>query len=180
MLITVDDNHENLNRNGLRYKTFSSDIRLIRYITMIILKHAPQDIEGKSILEQQVSELIKNGAKHGNLYNSRKKLKVWFSFTSSQAHIIVEDEGSGFKEIEKWNSFKILRDKAFRSRKFKDMAKYAIWRGENSKEDDGGNSLFAATEYWNRGVVFSRRGNSVGVKRIFSPIHESSLLKDIS
>lgn len=180
MLITVDDNHKNLDRTGLRYKTFSSDIRLIRYITMLILKHAPQDIPEKSILEQQVSELIKNGAKHGNLYNKKKKLKVWYSFTSFQAHIIVEDEGTGFKEIDKWNSFKILRDKAFRSRKFKDMAKYAIWKGENSKEEDGGNSLFAATEYWNRGVVFNSKGNSVGVKRTFGPIHESSLLRDIS
>lgn len=178
--LVVDDNHINLDSRGLRFKSFNSDFRLIRFITMLITKHAPGDLKEKNILEQQISELIKNGAKHGNSYDKKKVIKIWFSITHCEAHIIIEDQGEGFKEIDKWNNFKMLRDNAFRSRNYQKMAKYAVWKGEYSRDDDGGNSLFAAIEYWNRGVVFNSKGNKVGVRRSFCSIQECSLLREIS
>lgn len=177
--IIVDDNHRNLSTKGLRFKSFSSDFRLIRYITMLITNHAPNDLKEINILQQQISELVKNGAKHGNNYDKEKSINIWFSITRCGAHIIVEDQGDGFKDIEKWNSFKMLRDRAFRARCFKEMTKYAVWKGENSKPEDGGNSLFAAIEYWDKGVVFSQKGNRVGVRKSFCSIQECSLLREI-
>ena len=32
---------------------------------------------------------------------------------------------------------------------------------------DGGNAMFAATEYWNRGLVFNERRNGIAVYRSF-------------
>lgn len=165
--IEINDNSPILSRKGMNLKIFKSDYRLIKYMTMTITKHAPECLKNINLLKQQISELIKNGAKHGNKYDPEKEIKIWFKFTSDSAHIIVEDEGDGFKELEKWNQLKQLRDIAFRSRDFEKMAKYALWKGKNSTPDDGGNAMFAAVEYWNQGVVYSSRRNCVGVKKVF-------------
>lgn len=166
-LIKIDDNSPLLSKNGMSLKVFSSDYRLVRFNTMMITQNAPPCIKNVNLLEQQISEVIKNAAKHGNSYDSDKKVKVWYKFTHDTAHLIVEDEGHGFQEIEKWNQVKMLRDKAFIERDFSKMAKYAIWKGKNSSEDDGGNSLFAAIEYWNEGVVFNHSRNTVALKKSF-------------
>ncbi|MBL8992570.1 MAG: ATP-binding protein, partial [Spirochaetia bacterium] len=38
---------------------------------------------------------------------------------------------------------------------------------EKSTEDDGGNSLFAAVEYWNLGMIYSAKKNKVCAMRKF-------------
>lgn len=167
-ILTIDDDSPILDKTGMSLKIFNSDFRLIRFFTMKITQHAPNCLKGINLLEQQISEVIKNAAKHGNKYNPSKKIKVWYKFSIKSAHIIVEDEGSGFQNLEKWNHLKQLRDIAFRSRDFDKMAKYALWKGDNSSEDDGGNSLFAAVEYWNQGVVYTSSRNCVGMKKAFS------------
>lgn len=174
--IEINDNSPILSREGMNLKIFKSDFRLIRYITMTITKHAPECLRDINLLEQQISEIIKNGAKHGNKYDPEKEIKIWFKFTTNSAHIIVEDEGEGFKELEKWNQLKQLRDIAFRSRDYDKMAKYALWKGKSSTPEDGGNAMFAAIEYWNQGVVYSSKRNCVGVKKHFSNIQNNSLL----
>lgn len=168
--ILIDDNSPLLLREGMSLKSFSSDFRLVRFATMMITQHAPSCLKEIHLMEQQICELIKNGCKHGNNYNKDKKIHVWYQFTTSEARLIVEDEGEGFQELEKWNHFKLLRDRAFRSRDFQSMAKYALWKGKNSREEDGGNALFAALEYWNEGIVYSSKRNCVGVKRTFPKV----------
>ena len=32
-----------------------------------------------------------------------KKVKVWYDFSETSARLIIEDEGEGFKDLEKWN-----------------------------------------------------------------------------
>ena len=45
------------------------------------------------------------------------------------------------------------------------------YRTENSDDNDGGNAMFAAVEYWNEGVVFSKRGNIVAAGKKFPRKH---------
>ena len=40
--------------------------------------------------------------------------------------------------------------------------------GPSSDEEDGGNSLIAALEYWNGGMIFNDTKNKVGVVRWFA------------
>ncbi len=179
-IIEVDNNNILLKKEGMNLKIFNSDFRLIRFITMMITQNAPSCIRDINLLEQQISEVIKNAAKHGNEYNIDKQIKIWFKFTNDSAHIIVEDEGDGFKDIEKWNKLKLLRDQAFRVRDFSKMAKYAMWRGEKSTPEDGGNSLFAALEYWNQGVVFNEHRSTIAVKKSFTQEMQYYLYKTTS
>lgn len=86
-------------------------------------------------------------------------MKVWFSFSKESAHLVVEDEGEGFKGIEKWNKFNRKRSELFEARNFEDMAEYISYRTEESDAFDGGNALFAAVEYWDGGVIFNDKRN---------------------
>jgi hypothetical protein len=42
------------------------------------------------------------------------------------------------------------------------------WKTENSDRFDGGNAMFAALEYWDSGVVYSEKRNTVAVGKRFS------------
>ena len=90
-------------KTNMLYKEFPSDFRQIRYFTLLIVQSAPLEIKEINLLEQQISEVIKNAVKHGNDCDINKKVHIWYSFSPSHAHIIVEDEGEGFKDLEKWN-----------------------------------------------------------------------------
>jgi hypothetical protein len=96
--------------------------------------------------------------------------KIWFSFDRDHAHLIVEDEGEGFQQIDEWNRFYNKKQEAFERQDFEEMLQYATFRTPDSTESDGGNALFAAVEYWNDGVVFNSKGNAVAVRRRFDPI----------
>ena len=96
-------------KTNMLYKEFPSDFRQIRYFTLLIVQSAPLEIKEINLLEQQISEVIKNAVKHGNDCDINKKVHIWYSFSPSHAHIIVEDEGEGFKDLEKWNEFNTLR-----------------------------------------------------------------------
>lgn len=179
-IIKINNSSDLLSKKEMTLKIFRTDFRLIRFITMMITKNAPPCIRDINLLEQQISEVIKNAAKHGNKYDPDKSIKIWYKFNKLSAHIIVEDQGEGFSDIEKWNHLKLLRDKAFRERDYNKMFKYAAWKGKNSKEDDGGNSLFAALEYWNEGVVFNEQRNTIALKRRFSANSECNRYMAIS
>jgi serine/threonine-protein kinase RsbW len=165
--LIVDEKHILFNKEGMMYKEFASDFRQIRYYTLIIVQKAPHDIKAINLLEQQVSELIKNAVKHGNQSDPNKKVKVWFDFSVNSAHLIIEDEGEGFKDLEKWNEFNIKRSECFSNQNFEEMANYVSFRTEKSDDVDGGNAMFAALEYWNKGVIFNNKKNAVAVERIF-------------
>ena len=168
--IRVDNEHDLFNKVGMIPAEFPSDFKRIRYFTSLIVQRAPSEIQDFNILEQQVSELIKNAVKHGNKLDQNKKVKVWFSFSKYHAHLIVQDEGDGFQEIEKWNEFYRKRMECFESHNFEEMEKYLTYTSSISDENDGGNAMFAAVEYWNCGVIFNEKRNCVAVRRDFSAV----------
>ncbi len=165
--ILQDDSHPLFEKKGMYHKDFNLDLKKVRYLSQIIVQKAPAVIREINLLEQQVSEIIKNAVRHGNRNNPNKKVKIWFSFDEKTAHLIVEDEGEGFREIDTWNDFYRKKQAAFESHDFEEMLKYVSFRTRESTEDDGGNALFAAVEFWNEGVVFNRSGNAVAVKRVY-------------
>jgi hypothetical protein len=82
-------------------------------------------------------------------------------------HLIVEDEGNGFRDLEKWNVFNRKRLECIEKGNFEALGNYLSFRSADSDNLDGGNALFAALEYWNAGVVFNEKRNVVAVKREF-------------
>ena len=165
--IIIDDNNKLLNRDNLFYKEFQSDFRQVRFFSMVIVQKAPPEIKEINLLEQQISELIKNAVKHGNKKDINKKVKIWAAFDTTFAHVIVEDEGEGFQKLEDWNEFNKKRSKCFEEQDFDAMEKYFAYRTDTSDENDGGNALFATLEYWDGGVVFNNKKNCVAVYKNF-------------
>jgi hypothetical protein len=165
--IKVDENSPLFDKTGMQHKEFPSDFRQIRYFTLLIVQSAPPDIKDVNLLEQQISEIIKNAVKHGNKCDPEKKVRVWYSFSPEHAHLIVEDEGPGFKEVEKWNDFNRKRQSALEGNDFEALAEYVSFRGAKADDNDGGNALFAALEYWDGGFVFNSKRNCVSMLKRF-------------
>lgn len=165
--IQIDDNHKLMDREGLFYKEFPSDFRQIRYFTLLIVQKAPPEIREINLLEQQVSELIKNAVKHGNRSEKEKLVKVWYNFSEEEARLIIEDEGEGFQAIHQWNDFNAKRNECLSQQDYESLAGYVSFRTERSDDNDGGNAMFAALEYWNEGVVFTQKANCVAVGKTF-------------
>jgi len=165
--MVIDENHILFNTHGMYYKEFPSDLRQVRFYTVFIVQRAPEKFREVNLLEQQLSEMIKNAVKHGNKCDISKKVRVWYDF-NKRAKIIVEDEGEGFKQLEEWIAFNDERNRCFDEHDYEGMEKYVSYRGKHSTEDDGGNALFAALEYWNGGMVWNAKKNKVVVARYFS------------
>lgn len=166
--IHQDDNHGLFSKDNMFTKEFPSDYRQIRYFTLMIVQKAPPEIKEINLLEQQISEIIKNAVKHGNKSDPNKKIKVWYTFSTEEARLIVEDEGSGFQNIDEWNAFNVERQDCLSKEDYIKLADYVAYRTENSDDNDGGNAMFAAVEYWNEGVVFSSGANVVAVGKKFA------------
>jgi serine/threonine-protein kinase RsbW len=165
--ITIDENSPVFAREGMFYKKFSSDFRQIRYYTLLIVQKAPAGIREINLLEQQISEIIKNAIKHGNRNDPKKSIQVWFTFSDGEARLIVQDEGKGFQRLEEWNRFNRKRTECFVMQNFEEMEQYVSYRTPASDDMDSGNALFAALEYWNGGVVFNKKRNCVAVLKTF-------------
>ncbi len=165
--IQVNEDSPLFNKKGMFHKKFASDFRQIRYYTLVVMQKAPPEIKEINLLEQQISELIKNAVKHGNKKNPRKIVQVWYAFDQSAARLIVQDEGRGFKQLEAWNEFNRRRTECFLRQDFEAMAEFVSFITPDSDEYDSGNALFAAVEYWNGGVVFNRARNAVAVAKYF-------------
>ena len=171
--LKCDENNVLFDRTDMLYKEFPSDFRQIRYFTLLIVQSAPMEIKEINLLEQQISEVIKNAVKHGNKCDTTKKVKVWYSFSPIHAHLIVEDEGSGFQDLEKWNEFNRKRLEYLHTQNFEKLADYVSFRTNSSDEQDGGNALFAALEYWNGGFVFNGKRNAVAMLKKFKQKHHA-------
>ncbi len=166
-LLEVNENSKLFDKTGMFFKEFDSDFRQIRYYTLLVVQKAPTEIKEINLLEQQISEIIKNAVKHGNKCDLKKKVKVWYYFSKDKAHLIVEDEGEGFKDLENWNEFNKKRIDCFINQNFEEMEKYVSYRTAKSDDHDSGNAMFAAVEYWNGGVVFNNKKNCVAVLKTF-------------
>ncbi|MFW5806165.1 MAG: ATP-binding protein [Spirochaetota bacterium] len=165
--LIVDEHHPLFDTTGMFQKTFPSDFRQIRYFTLLIVQKAPPELKELNLLEQQISELIKNAVKHGNKNDPQKKVSVWFSFREDHAHLIIQDEGPGFRELEEWNRFNRERNACLEQHDFERLENYVFFSTEESDEHDSGNAMFAAVEYWNEGIVFNDKRNAVAVARSF-------------
>ena len=165
--LRVDENDALFDKTNMLYKEFPSDFRQIRYFTLLIVQSAPLEIKEINLLEQQISKVIKNAVKHGNKCDINKKVSVWYSFSPTHAHLIVEDEGEGFKDLEKWNEFNRKRLNCLHDQNYEDLANYVSFRTLDSDDQDGGNALFAALEYWNGGFVFNEKRNGVAMLKKF-------------
>lgn len=165
--IEVDENSELFDTRGMFFKEFPSDFRQIRYFTLVIVQKAPPEFREMNLLEQQISEIIKNAIKHGNGKDPAKKIRVWYYFDLNVARVIVEDEGEGFQDLERWNYVHYKRTMCFIEQNYDEMDQYVSYRGEASDDSDGGNALFAAVEYWDGGVVFNEKRNKIALKKTF-------------
>lgn len=165
--IRVDPDSPLFDTRGMFHKKFPSDFRQIRYFTLLVVQKAPPEIKEINLLEQQISELIKNAVKHGNKNNPGKSVQVWFHFDQDSARLVVQDEGAGFKRLEQWNEFNRRRTECFQGQDFEQMEHFVSFITEDSDENDSGNALFAALEYWDGGIVFNERRNCVAVAKQF-------------
>lgn len=166
--LKVDESNPLFDKTNLFYKKFPSDQRQIRYFALLIVQKAPPEIQEINLLEQQISEVLKNAVKHGNHSDPSKSVHVWFSFTNEEARLIVEDEGDGFKDLEKWNEFNRKRVELLTARNFDELDNYVSFRTSRSDEHDGGNALFAALEYWTEGMVYNVKRNGVALGKKFA------------
>jgi hypothetical protein len=165
--LIVDENNELFDAQGMKYIEFKSDFSRIREYSARILEHCPEKFLEGNLLEQQISEIIKNGIKHGNKNDPAKKLKVWYDLRN-RARFIVEDEGEGFTRLDEWNNFYRKRQEALYANNFDVFMSMAAYRGPGSDEFDGGNSLIAALEFWNGGIIYNNAKNKIGVVRWFT------------
>lgn len=164
--LIVDEHNELFDAQGMRYAEFPSDYGRIRDYAAAVLVDCPEAFLEDGLLEQQLSEIIKNGIKHGNGCDPDRKLRVWFDLRK-RARFIVEDEGEGFSDLDAWNDFYRRRQLALYRQDFDEFLELASYRGPKSGPDDGGNSLFAALDYWNGGMIYNAAKNKVGVVRWF-------------
>ena len=100
-------------------------------------------------------------------FDINKKVTVWYSFSPTHAHVIVQDEGEGFKDLEKWNEFNRKRLSCLHANNYEELANYVSFKTKESDAQDGGNALFAALEYWNGGFVYNGKRNAVAMLKKF-------------
>lgn len=162
--LIVDERNELFDAKGMKYVEYPSDFSQIRVYTSLVLENAPPALLEGNLLHQQLSEIIKNGIKHGNRSNPDKKIKIWYDLRK-RARFIIEDEGDGFTNLDEWNNFFYRRQKALYDGDFETFLTLASYRGPHSDSTDGGNSLIAALEYWNGGMIYNEKHNKVGVVR---------------
>lgn len=163
-----DDNDPIWDTSNMKYIEFSSDIKRIKeYANIILSQCEAEEIKNNILLHLQISEFIKNAIRHGNKFDIKKKVKIWYDITSDYAKLIIEDEGEGFKNLEEWNRFNKLRTKFIKTKDLKNILKYAAYKSLDSRDDDGGNFLFSALEYWDSGVIFNKKRNRVVVIKYF-------------
>ncbi len=156
------------NTSGMKYVEFPSDITKIKEFASIILNDCDsEDIKNNVLLKLQISEFIKNAIRHGNKLDINKKVKVWYNINSDYVKLIIEDEGEGFKNLEEWNRFNKMRTKFIKARDLVNVLKYAAYKSSESNNDDGGNFLFSALEYWDSGVIFNEKRNKIAVIKYF-------------
>lgn len=165
--LIVDERNELFDAQGMRLVEFPSDFGRVREYASRILEDCPEAFREGNLLEQQLSEIIKNGIKHGNRCDPGKRLRVWYDLRK-RVRFIVEDEGEGFAELDDWNEFYRRRQEALFAEDFDAFLSMASYRGPRSDETDGGNSLVAALEYWNGGMIYNAAKNKVGVVRWYS------------
>ena len=167
--LVVDNSTELWAVTDMEHKIFPSDFLKIREYSAVISRPAEDKIEKSAyiLLQQQISEMVKNAIKHGNKNDVNNIVKTWYSFDNEKFKIIVEDQGEGFKDLEKWNEFNQKRNKAIINQDMEMITKLVSFKTKESDDEDGGNALFAAMEYWDSGLIFNNKRNKVLAVKYF-------------
>ena len=164
--ILVDEASELFDRTGMFYKKFPSDFREIRYFTLLILQKAPPEMKEINLLEQQISELIKNAVKHGNRKDPGTMFQCGPPSTSRAPGSSCRTRGRASGD---WRNGTSSTGKgemtASVAEDFEEMAQFVSYVTPDSDDHDGGNALFAAVEYWTRGWSSMRRRTAWPPKR---------------
>jgi serine/threonine-protein kinase RsbW len=158
--LTIDEDNALFDPKGMQYREFYSDFNQVRFLAIILTQHLPPQIQERRLLEQQVSEIIKNAIRHGNKGRLRKKIRVWYEF-EPKIRFIVADEGLGMSNMESWNEFNRRRRKAVRENDMETLMEFATYQTDHSDPHDGGNSLFAALQFWDEGLMYNKQRNKV-------------------
>ncbi len=74
--IRVDEENKLFDKKSMFYEEIRSDLKLVRFYTLVILQKTPLEILELNLLEQQLSELISNAIKHGNYRDVNKRIKI--------------------------------------------------------------------------------------------------------
>lgn len=173
--LIVDENSLLFDTAGMKHYTFPSDISRMRDFAMEVLENLPQRYQALSfLLEYNVSELIKNAIRHGNNCDLSKQIFVHSEITSQYFRVIVTQQGRGFINLEDWNSYYRQRLQAFEICDVDKMIELACYASENSNEQDGGNALIAALDFWDSGLVFNHNRKSVSALKILPPLSKDS------
>jgi hypothetical protein len=99
-------------------------------------------------------------------------------FQPRRGALIVEDEGEGFQELEKWNEFNRKRLQCLYEQNFEQLGDFVSFRTARSDDYDGGNALFAALEYWNAGFVYNSARNGVAMRKTYPRKRHGIIIED--
>ncbi|MBN1898013.1 MAG: hypothetical protein JW827_04485 [Spirochaetes bacterium] len=167
-LEVIDDTDKIWDTKDMKFAEFPSDINKIKVYARNIMDTCSSDeIKENVILQLQISEFIKNAIRHGNKLDPNKKVKVWHNINNDFVKLIVQDEGEGFKQLEEWNEFNKLRNKFIQEQDLTNVLLFAAYKTTDSQDNDGGNFLFSALEYWDSGVIFNQKRNKIVVIKYF-------------
>lgn len=160
--LRVEEQSYLFNNLDMQYLELESDFTKVKEYVDLIFNKLNINYYDNILLFQQISEIIKNSIKHGNKLKISNKIYVWIGLTDNNFRLIVEDQGDGFNKLEKWNNFQKKRLDALNKNDLNEIEKYILWRDEASDIDDGGNSLFAAVEFWDD-IVYNSKKNKIAV-----------------
>jgi translation elongation factor EF-1beta len=157
---------------GLKSMSIRSELALIRPTAVTMLRELGVsdriDDSELQVLEEQISEIVKNAVIHGNRKEPEKTVSIWFGLDEKSFRLIVEDQGSGFANLEEWNEFNRKRNEALKKGDMEEIINYVQYRTPDSTEHDGGNALFAAVEFWDSSLVYNYRRNKVAALKYLS------------
>jgi serine/threonine-protein kinase RsbW len=160
--LLVDEENVLFDTKGMRYVEFHSDYNQIRFYSLIITQSLSAEFRFDRVMEQQVSEVVKNAIKHGNRGDVLKRVRIWYEF-ETRVRYIVEDEGIGMYNLDEWNAFNRRRRNALAKKDMEELLSLLTYKSDRSEEHDGGNSLFAGLEFWDEGMLYNAKKNKIVV-----------------
>lgn len=166
-LVIRDDSDPVWDTAGMHYREFESDISRIREYAQEILDSTDLINKDDVLLSLQISEFIKNAIRHGNKNDLTKNVRVWYNINNDFIKLIIEDSGPGFRRLEEWNRFNRQRLQYIEKNDLKNLMKFSSFRADDAVENDGGNFLFSALEYWDSGVIFNTKRNRIYLMKYF-------------
>ena len=176
-LLAIDETNDCWNEiPNMRCFEYFSILENLRMYATEVGREAPEQMRQNFVLEQQISELIKNAMIHGNKMQAEKKVRVYFSFMGLDglAKLVVESEVCGFENAHEWNDFVLKRENVLNdmSLPIEERMKYLNFESTANDCDgkilSGGNALLASPAYWNLGVTVSIEKKRVCAMRSFA------------